>query len=418
MIDTTALACRLQHPPPQGSALDSTASISKQAKQFYYYKEASYYLPKLQAVAMSSPNEATLNTSTSTATTTDTAAATNAATTTSRNDDEFYYVRKPEKHDVLCGRGGATNSHQGNVRYRTLVQAHQNEYLHAAKSEKKEVARSIVSIIRSSGGGFLRKCDDGRVGWVDIGCKKAREKVSQALREGLDAKTLLATKGINKADLMQAIAAEGPPSKRRRRTSDADVASSEARGCGGGGGTGTPSKAAAMMAGGALDHVKEPEQQHYLDAEVAATENAAAAATLAQTEDASISFGSSNKNPAEKETASPELIAEAAPAYYDYGDMFGYCNGLFDTATAHLSGGYYLGGGFYSATTGSATGVIGGAPAGSRSTSTSTDAGGTSTDAVGFYYGTDETDLYASGARRYNVPPPPTAADCTDIAQV
>ena len=98
-----------------------------------------------------------------------------------------------------CARqGGATNNHEGNVSYRTLVHEHQDEYLHAAKSEKKEVARSIVSIIRSRGGGFLKKCEDGRVGWVDIGSKKAREKVSQALREGLDAKTLLATKGINK----------------------------------------------------------------------------------------------------------------------------------------------------------------------------------------------------------------------------
>ena len=320
-------------------------------------------------------------------------------------------------------QGGATNSHEGNVSYRTLVHEHQDEYLLAAKSEKKEVARSIVSIIRSRGGGFLKKCDDGRVGWVDIGSKKAREKVSQALREGLDAKTLLATKGIHKANLMEAIAAasEGPPSKRRRRSSDADVASSEARGCGGGGGT--PSKA-ATMAGGALDHVKGLEQQHYLDAEMAATENAvaemaAAAATLARTEDDYFSFASSS-NPADKATASPELVAEAAPAYYDYGNMFGFGNGLFDTGTADLNGGYYLGGSFYSATTGSATagaflgGVIGGALAGS----TSAAADGTTTEAAGFYYGTDETDLYASGAREYNVPPPPTASDCTDIAQV
>ena len=329
-------------------------------------------------------------------------------------------------HTHTHTQGGATNSHEGNVSYRTLVHEHQDEYLHAAKSEKKEVARSIVSIIRSKGGGFLKKCDDGRVGWVDIGSKKAREKVSQALREGLDAKTLLATKGIHKADLMEAIAAasEGPPSKRRRRSSDADVASSEARGCGGGGGT--PSKA-AMMAGGAIDYVEGLEQQHYLlDAEIAATENAvaaaaAAAATLAKTEDDSFAFASSS-NPADKATASPELVAETAPACYDYGNMFGFGNGLFDTATADLNGGYYLGGSFYSATTGtcSATagafpgGVIGGAPAGS----TSTAADATSTEAAGLYYGTDESDLYASGAREYDVPPPPTAADCTDIAQV
>ena len=90
---------------------------------------------------------------------------------------------------ILLFQGGATNNHVGNVRYRILVQDHQNEYLHAAKTEKKEVARSIVSIIRSKGGGFLKKCNDGRVGWTDIGDTKAREKTSQALREGLDVLT-------------------------------------------------------------------------------------------------------------------------------------------------------------------------------------------------------------------------------------
>lgn len=83
-------------------------------------------------------------------------------------------------------QGGATNNHEGNVQFRAIVQAHQNEYLHAAKSEKKEVAQKCVRIVRSKGGGFLKKCSDGRVGWTDIGDTKAREKTSQSLREGLD----------------------------------------------------------------------------------------------------------------------------------------------------------------------------------------------------------------------------------------
>ena len=111
------------------------------------------------------------------------------------------YVQQPGSDDVLCGRGGATNNHEGNVRYRQLVQSHQDEYLLAVKSEKKAVAASIVATIHSRGGRFLKKCTDGRPGWTDIGQKKSREKTSQALREGLDKKTLLA-KGIVKEDVV------------------------------------------------------------------------------------------------------------------------------------------------------------------------------------------------------------------------
>jgi len=268
-------------------------------------------------------------------------------------------------------KGGATNNHTGNVSYRLLVHEHQDEYLHAVKASKKEVARSIVATIRSRGGGFLRKCTDGRVGWIDVGDKKAREKTSQALREGLDAKTLL-TKGINKADILSDLAAasEGPPPKRRRRSSDADVASSEAR--------------------NHHYHQQQQQQQQHFKAEAATDAGTVhVAATVAADDD-----------PANKATASPELVAEAAPTYWDYGDMFsfngpcGVLPGYYRYASAYPSGGYYLGGSFYAAAAEAIPGV------------------------TGLDYGTDETDLYASGAQEFDVPPPPTAADCTDTAQV
>lgn len=133
------------------------------------------------------------------------------------------YVSKPSANDVLMGRGGATNNHEGNKMYRQLVQDHQDEYLKAIKRDKKGIAKSIVAIVRGRGGGFLKKADDGRSGWVDVGDKKAWEKTSQALREGLDAKSLLA-KGIVKADVLAEVEAQQPPRKRRRRHSNADVA--------------------------------------------------------------------------------------------------------------------------------------------------------------------------------------------------
>uniref|UniRef100_A0A7S1VNW8 DUF6824 domain-containing protein n=1 Tax=Grammatophora oceanica TaxID=210454 RepID=A0A7S1VNW8_9STRA len=88
-------------------------------------------------------------------------------------------------NDVLCGRGGGTNSQVGNRRFRKLVQDFQPTYLLARRKEKPLLARSIVLIIRQRGGRFLKKDDDtGEL--YEVGDEKAEAKTSQALREGLD----------------------------------------------------------------------------------------------------------------------------------------------------------------------------------------------------------------------------------------
>ncbi|KAL7556514.1 hypothetical protein ACA910_000977 [Epithemia clementina (nom. ined.)] len=88
-------------------------------------------------------------------------------------------------YDVLCGRGGGTNSQIGNRRFRKLVNEFQPTYLLARRKEKPLLARSIVLIIRKRGGRFLKKDDDtGEL--YEVGDTKAEAKTSQALREGLD----------------------------------------------------------------------------------------------------------------------------------------------------------------------------------------------------------------------------------------
>lgn len=87
--------------------------------------------------------------------------------------------------DVLSGRGGGTNNHPGNKEFRSLVDQYRSEYVLSKKWAKREIARNIVESIRSKGGRFLKK--EGSM-WHDIGDQKAREKTSQALREGLAAK--------------------------------------------------------------------------------------------------------------------------------------------------------------------------------------------------------------------------------------
>ena len=86
---------------------------------------------------------------------------------------------------LLLGRGGATNNHIGNKRFRSIVADHQREYLGARKKEKAVIARKIVSIIQENGGRFLKRSFESDV-WVEVNDKKATEKTSQALREGLD----------------------------------------------------------------------------------------------------------------------------------------------------------------------------------------------------------------------------------------
>jgi len=91
-----------------------------------------------------------------------------------------------QPNDVLCGRGGETNHHPGNIRYRSLVKAYQKLYLLAKRRDKPKIAQCIVVSVRGVNGRFLKRTKNANKGsaWVDVGNVKAREKTSQALREG------------------------------------------------------------------------------------------------------------------------------------------------------------------------------------------------------------------------------------------
>ena len=104
-------------------------------------------------------------------------------------------------NDVLCGRGGLTNSHVGNKRFRDVVAEYQLEYLKARKNDKKGIARKILARIDDNGGRFLQRNVSSNV-WSLASEKRALEKTSQALREGLDVrhKTLRPRKQVRKRD--------------------------------------------------------------------------------------------------------------------------------------------------------------------------------------------------------------------------
>jgi hypothetical protein len=111
------------------------------------------------------------------------------------SNTEWNHITKLGMHDVLLGRGGGTNNHEGNVLFRKLVNEHKMRYLACSKVDKPKVAREVVQLWRKMvpPGRFLARKDETKKGpgsvkdadnvWFEVGDKKAREKASQCLRE-------------------------------------------------------------------------------------------------------------------------------------------------------------------------------------------------------------------------------------------
>ena len=84
--------------------------------------------------------------------------------------------------DVLCGQGGKSNNHEGNIQYRRILDEHRPFYESASRKEKTATAQKVVKEIVSSGGHFLKK--DQRVNrWYYADDILVWDKVTQALRD-------------------------------------------------------------------------------------------------------------------------------------------------------------------------------------------------------------------------------------------
>jgi hypothetical protein len=97
-------------------------------------------------------------------------------------------ISVPSNTDVLLGKGKRCQNHQGNLRFRYLVDEYRNEYDSAnTNDERKEINIKIYNIIRKERNGrFLQEVKDphtgATAGWVEVGEAKAREKVSMCFR--------------------------------------------------------------------------------------------------------------------------------------------------------------------------------------------------------------------------------------------
>ena len=95
-----------------------------------------------------------------------------------------YIAGEPTDIDCVLGRGGKSNHHPGNKRYRTEVQKLQKWYKASDKSEKTDLSQCLVNIVHQYGGRFVKQeKSTGR--WYVVSNLVARRKASQALREHL-----------------------------------------------------------------------------------------------------------------------------------------------------------------------------------------------------------------------------------------
>jgi len=127
---------------------------------------------------------------------------------------------RPE--DVLSGRGGGTNRHPGNIYFRQVVHQAQPEYVKSRKKNKSSIARDIVKSIRNRNGRFLKFHPESGV-WHDVGDKKATEKTSQALREGLAGSTVGVSGSGSGDDGNDFIKKEATPLQYQNKTGDGGI---------------------------------------------------------------------------------------------------------------------------------------------------------------------------------------------------
>ena len=93
------------------------------------------------------------------------------------------YIDAIGENDVLCGRGGRSNHHIGNKRYRQVVGRMKCAYQSCpAKALKTDLSRAIVDHCCSYGARFV-KLDEEYGQYYILSRSEARKKTSQALRE-------------------------------------------------------------------------------------------------------------------------------------------------------------------------------------------------------------------------------------------
>lgn len=114
-------------------------------------------------------------------------------------------IQYPGEHDVMLGRGGESNKHIGNIKFRKFIETYKSIYQSATRSEKAEIALEVVYTWREMDppGRFLAKTfpkNGGQCVWHDVGDEQARKKASKSLGERRSFDTSAADQLTNSSD--------------------------------------------------------------------------------------------------------------------------------------------------------------------------------------------------------------------------
>jgi len=135
-------------------------------------------------------------------------------------------IEEPSVHDVLFGRGGRINQHEGNINFRRLIHQQQNAYNIKANSKevKANISRNIVEQIKLGKGRFLERQNVSTTSkpqwskwWVEVDDSRAMSKTSQALREG--APSLRAQQEASREQKRKVVRTDSAKSSKRAKKS-------------------------------------------------------------------------------------------------------------------------------------------------------------------------------------------------------
>eukprot|EP00977_Amphora_coffeiformis_P018106 scaffold6164_cov163-Amphora_coffeaeformis.AAC.17 len=92
----------------------------------------------------------------------------------------------PTENDVLLGRGGRSNFHPGNKRFRELADSSAERYGNTcSKGEAYEISEELVEKVHMKLKGKFLKLDTLTNRWYEVDRHEARRKCAQKLREGV-----------------------------------------------------------------------------------------------------------------------------------------------------------------------------------------------------------------------------------------